>query len=60
MKPEKLQRNMFWDTAGQERYFSIVKLYFKNARGIICVYDINDINTLKIVQVVISSKGIFK
>lgn len=43
----KTTKICFWDTAGQERYFSIVKLYFKNARGIICVYDINDINTLK-------------
>ena len=43
----KTTKICFWDTAGQERYFSIVKLYFKNARGIICVYDINNINTLK-------------
>ena len=43
----KITKICFWDTAGQERYFSIVKLYFKNARGIICVYDINDINSLK-------------
>lgn len=44
---QKITKICFWDTAGQERYFSIVKLYFKNARGIICVYDINNINTLK-------------
>ena len=43
----KTTKICFWDTAGQERYFSIVKLYFNNARGIICVYDINNINTLK-------------
>ena len=29
-----------WDTAGQEAYKGLTKLYFKNAYGIIIVYDI--------------------
>ena len=36
-----------WDTAGQERFFSIVKLYFKHARGICCVYDVTNLQTLR-------------
>ena len=36
-----------WDTAGQDRFFSIVKMYFKFAMGICCVYDITNINSLK-------------
>lgn len=35
-----------WDTAGQDRFFSIVKMYFKFARGICCVYDITNIQSL--------------
>ena len=36
-KEIKLQ---LWDTAGQERYRGITKLFYKNAAGIIIVYDI--------------------
>mgnify|MGYP001250333161 CR=1 FL=1 len=36
-----------WDTAGQDRFFSIVKMYFKFAMGICCVYDVTNINSLK-------------
>ena len=36
-KEIKLQ---IWDTAGQEQHRSLTKLYFKNAAGIIIVYDI--------------------
>ena len=35
-----------WDTAGQDRFFSIVKMYFKFARGICCVYDITNTKSL--------------
>ena len=33
-------RLQLWDTAGQERYKSVTKSYYKNALGIIIVYDI--------------------
>lgn len=36
-----------WDTAGQERFFSIVKLYFTQAKGAVCVYDVNSIQSLR-------------
>lgn len=42
-KPVKL---CIWDTAGQERFLSIVRLYYKHARGICCVYDTTNISTL--------------
>lgn len=46
--PNEPDRKMcIWDTAGQERFFSIVKMYFKNCRGICCVYDVTDIQSLK-------------
>ena len=31
-----------WDTAGQERYHSLAKLYTRDARVIVLVYDITD------------------
>merc|ERR1711865_173140 len=31
-----------WDTAGQERFRTITQSYYKNAMGIIVVYDITD------------------
>jgi small GTP-binding protein len=31
-----------WDTAGQERYYSIVKAYFRNAVGVLLVFDLLD------------------
>ena len=43
----KVKKICIWDTAGQERYFSLIKLYFKRARGVICVYDISQLTTLK-------------
>lgn len=32
----------FWDTAGQEKYRSLTSTYYKNARGVIFVYDITN------------------
>ena len=34
-----------WDTAGQERYMAITNTFYKNAKGIIVVYDISDKNS---------------
>lgn len=34
-----------WDTAGQERFRSIAKSYFRNAVGVILVYDITERKT---------------
>ena len=31
-----------WDTAGQEKYRSIAKIYYKDAKIAILVYDVND------------------
>lgn len=31
-----------WDTAGQERFRSIVRIYYKNANGCICVFDLTN------------------
>ena len=46
-KTKNMAKLCIWDTAGQDRFFSIVKMYFKFARGICCVYDITRPNTLK-------------
>ncbi|KAJ5074808.1 ras-related rab5 [Anaeramoeba ignava] len=34
-----------WDTAGQERYNSLTRMYFRDAFGAICVYDITNKDT---------------
>jgi GTPase SAR1 family protein len=31
-----------WDTAGQEKFFSLTKNYFKNADGVLVVFDLTD------------------
>jgi len=36
-----------WDTAGQELYRSLASFYYKDADGIIFVYDITDKNSFK-------------
>jgi small GTP-binding protein len=33
----------FWDTAGQERYKSLTQGYFRNAEGIMIVYDVSNL-----------------
>lgn len=35
-----------WDTAGQEKFRSLTQTYFRGAQGCICVYDINDGDSL--------------
>jgi len=36
-----------WDTAGQERYKSMTNAFFRNAQGIILVYDVNNLETFE-------------
>ena len=43
---KKLVFDIF-DTAGQEKYRSIAKLYYKNARAVILVYDITSEDSFK-------------
>ena len=35
-------RLQIWDTAGQERYRTITKAYYKNADGVMIVFDLSD------------------
>jgi small GTP-binding protein len=42
---EKLVRVKIWDTAGQERYKSLTSTFFRNAQGIILVYDVTNPET---------------
>lgn len=37
----KKVRIKVWDTAGQERYKSLTNAFFRNAQGVILVYDVN-------------------
>ncbi len=32
----------FWDTAGQEKYRAISKKFYKEANGVVLVYDVSD------------------
>ena len=43
----KVVRIKVWDTAGQERYKSLTGAFFKNAQGIILVYDVNNLETFE-------------
>jgi small GTP-binding protein len=43
----KIVRVKIWDTAGQERYKSLTNAFFRNANGIILVYDINNLETFE-------------
>ena len=42
MVGDKRVKLQIWDTAGQERFRSIAKSYYRNAVGVILVYDITD------------------
>jgi Ras-related protein Rab-1A len=37
---DKLAKLQIWDTAGQERFRTITGAYYKNAQGIIVVFDL--------------------
>jgi Ras-related protein Rab-8A len=39
-----------WDTAGQERFQSITKSYYRNADGILLVFDLSDENTFALID----------
>jgi small GTP-binding protein len=43
----KVVRIKVWDTAGQERYKSLTGSFFKNAQGIILVYDVNNLESFE-------------
>lgn len=36
-----------WDTAGQERYSAVTNLYYRNAHGVVLVYDITNHQTFR-------------
>lgn len=36
-----------WDTAGQERFRTITNAYYRNAMGVLLVYDITDIDSFE-------------
>ena len=41
----KTIRIKIWDTAGQERYKSLTNNFFRNAEGILLVYDVTNLET---------------
>ncbi|KAI6656378.1 Ras-related protein Rab1b small GTP-binding protein [Oopsacas minuta] len=43
-KKIKLQ---LWDTAGEERFMSLTRTYFRDAHGVLFVFDINQPNTFQ-------------
>ena len=43
----KIVRIKMWDTAGQERYKSLTKGFFRNAQGIMVVYDVTNSETFE-------------
>ena len=51
----KMVRIKIWDTAGQERYKSLTKGFFRNAEGIMVVYDVTNSETYENLQYWIQS-----
>lgn len=41
-QPGRVFKLQIWDTAGQEKYKSIAKIYYKDAKIAILVYDVTD------------------
>ncbi len=52
---EKKIRIKIWDTAGQERYKSLTEGYFRNAEGVLIVYDVTNSFTFENLKFWISS-----
>jgi small GTP-binding protein len=46
----KQVRLKIWDTAGQERFRNITQQYYKNADGILLIYDVSDRNSFEKVR----------
>ena len=51
----KTVRIKIWDTAGQERYKALTKGFFRNAQGIMIVYDVTNAETFENLQIWIKS-----
>ncbi len=43
----KIIRVKIWDTAGQERYKALTEGYFRNAQGVLIVYDVTNEETFE-------------
>lgn len=41
----KIIKNHFWDTAGQEKYKSIIRTYYRGAKGCILMFDLTNIQS---------------
>ena len=46
-KPGKSIKYQFWDTAGQEKFKAIAKIYYKDARVAIVMYDITSLESFE-------------
>ena len=42
---DKIVRVQLWDTAGAEKYYSLTKGFFRNAQGIMVVFDVTNSET---------------
>ena len=51
----KTVRIKIWDTAGQERYKALTKGFFRNAQGIMIVYDVTNAETFENLRIWIKS-----
>lgn len=49
-KDGKKVRLQIWDTAGQDRFRNIVSTFYRNANGILLVFDVTDMETFNNIQ----------